>query len=249
VTAGKIQVQLGGVNRVCWNEIQEAMLDDDLEKLADFLRRDPGCLEIRNESGLSLLQFYCLDGYFSKIAAFLLDHGADLEIKDQFGRTPLWHACNYIRENDGDETLNMLNELAYLLIDRGADVNSSDNDGVSVLHLAVAHHDYGLTRYLLVKGSDPNAKIEATDGLYNNSLILLDNHSGVPATVGSTPLHLSPGLAIAKLLVFYGADRHALDANGRLPHECASNPQVQKFLASTESGIDPGSNLSKSYQY
>lgn len=58
------------------------------------------------------------------VIRLLLDHGADIEAKDQYGRTPLWQTFYPVRR----ETMN-------LLIDRGADIAAKDEHGKTLLHL------------------------------------------------------------------------------------------------------------------
>ena len=61
-------------------------------------------------------------------------------------------------------------ESAHQLIDDGADVNSRDIIGYSVLHHAVKHQnpDIHIIRLLLKKGADPNAAIPAFHSLHGN---------------------------------------------------------------------------------
>ena len=53
----------------------------------------------------------------------LLDHGADVNVKDEDGETPLFCASN-----------NGHKEIVKLLLEHGADVNAKNNYGNSPLH-------------------------------------------------------------------------------------------------------------------
>ena len=60
------------------------------------------------------------------MARILIEHKADLEVKDKYGNTPLSNAVfSYKIVPDG--------KLIKLLVDAGADVNSENNYGVSPL--------------------------------------------------------------------------------------------------------------------
>ena len=80
-----------------------------------------------------------------EIYADLLRHGADPNICDQLGCTPLMLICNHGKE-----------ALAELLIENGASVNVADTAGCSALELAYVSGNVGLVVSLLERGADPN---------------------------------------------------------------------------------------------
>lgn len=53
------------------------------------------------------------------ITEILVDHGADVNARDEYGQTPLFLVDSL--------------EVAKVLVNRGADVNAKDKDGISVL--------------------------------------------------------------------------------------------------------------------
>jgi hypothetical protein len=63
------------------------------------------------------------------------------------GWTPL-HACSY---NNGLD-------IAELLVDRGADINSKDDNGYTPLHVAASNNARDVAAYLIERGADKNAK-------------------------------------------------------------------------------------------
>jgi ankyrin repeat protein len=76
------------------------------------------------------------------LARHLLDLGADKEIVDDQGRTPLCVACEY-----------GTSEMAKLLVERGAHVNIKTNKGHTPLSLAVNMNHSQLATYLRTVGA------------------------------------------------------------------------------------------------
>jgi len=116
-----------------------------------------------------------------------LDQGADVNAKDEAGLTPLHLAAwrSHV-------------EVARLLIQRGAEVNSGR---ITPLDWAASHGQKDVVKLLVANGADIHVK------------------SGL-----CTPLHfaLSGGdKDTVMLLVAKGADVHAVDPNGNVPLHCA----------------------------
>ena len=79
------------------------------------------------------------------------------------------------------------------LIEKGADVNATDDNGQTPLHLALHNEHPEMAKLLIKKGADVNAKNKW----------------------GDTPLHLVlDNPEIAKLLIEHGADVNATDNYG-----------------------------------
>ncbi len=78
----------------------------------------------------------------------LLAQGADVNVKDNEGRTPLHQTARYRNK-----------ELAELLLSHGANVNAKDNSGDTPLHAAASYPGHTeLVELLLAHGADVNAK-------------------------------------------------------------------------------------------
>lgn len=71
---------------------------------------------------------------------FFFFEGADIELKDKIGRTALLYSARY----------NRVDVLNYLL-QKGADVNSVDCYGESILHLVVSQEFHELVQIILSK--------------------------------------------------------------------------------------------------
>ncbi len=78
---------------------------------------------------------------------YLIERGADVNAKEQYGNTPLHWASIENRI-----------ELAKLLIERGADVNAKRNDEETPLHTASWKNRIETAKLLIEKGADLEAK-------------------------------------------------------------------------------------------
>ena len=64
----------------------------------------------------------------------LLDHGADINLKDASGNAPIHLACRAGAAFEKD--------IFEKLLKRGADLSSRNKNGDTPIHLAVFHHNY-----------------------------------------------------------------------------------------------------------
>lgn len=145
------------------------------------------------------------NGEADKVAA-MLDHDPTLlestnrEGKAK-GKTPLHYAVTYGRD-----------EVAALLLERGARVNAADATGMTPLHIAATLDRTGEAELLLRFGAD----IGARDAF------------------GDTPLHLAAIFGQTRVLrVFaeHGADLYARNDNGQTPVEAARQYRKENVVA------------------
>jgi ankyrin repeat protein len=133
--------------------------------------------------------------------------------------------------------------IVRLLIEHGADVNSQDDEGSSLLHIAAQIGDHEAASLLLSHGADVKATdsanaqdenrstalhISSNNGDIDLVRLLLDNEAEVNHRDkhGSTPLHLASAKgkhSVVKLLVERGAGVNALDNTNSTPLHLASS--------------------------
>lgn len=116
-----------------------------------------------------------------------ISNGADLNSKDQRGRTALHRAANHGHV-----------EVARLLIENGADVNIGDNQGRTPLQYAAIAGQTEVVRLLLEKGANPNAR---------------NRNGGTPFHTAAS----SADINIVKLLIDKGADVTVKNNDGKTP--------------------------------
>ena len=162
-----------------------------------------------------------------KVAQMLLDHGADINVRNKNGRTPLHGAVNELPDNDEECYFNAI----QFLLEHGADVVAQDHDHMTPLHVASQYHGTRVVRLLL----EHSANVDALDnqsatplhfasrgGSVGVARVLIEHGADVHALDGShsTPLHFasqSGDADSARLLIEHGADVHALDNNHSTP--------------------------------
>ncbi|KAK9441880.1 Pfs, NB-ARC and Ankyrin domain protein [Metarhizium brunneum] len=165
-----------------------------------------------------VLSYLAEDGEEVIILVFLLcDRGADIDIRDRNGRTPLsWAAWN------GHEA------VVKLLLEKGANIEAIDNlyDQTPLLWAAGDGHE-AVVKLLLEKGADIKAK---------------DDTGQTPLSWAAKNGHE----AVVRLLLEKGADIDIRDRNGRTPLSWAAwngREAVVKLLLEKGANIEAIDNL------
>ena len=154
-----------------------------------------------------------------------ITNGADVNAKDEKGRTPAF----YCVENGNFTILNNLDKAGKNKVDP----NAVDNSGMSLLHCAVLKKQEAIITYLLkVRACSPRTQITKTGatplydaaraGTYEmvKNLVTYGADPNVARKDGLTPLHQAAArgnLDMVKDLVQAGADVNAIAENGRTP--------------------------------
>jgi len=166
------------------------------------------------------------------LAKLLIEKGADVNAKDNKGKTPLMHAIGV--------------DFVKLLIEKGADVNAKDNNGKTPLMHAIIKNFSEKAIFLIDKGANVNAKdnngktplIHSMSSWYSCSDIhyLIEKGADVNASDsdGKTPLTYAIDLRDTKRfswLIVSGADIYAKDYENRTPlmYICNSEIPAENF--------------------
>ncbi len=134
------KAEVNHINHEKIGALQYAVESDDAN-LVKLMLAGGADVAVRNEIDQGLLHL----ALSHAVAEVLIAVGADPNLKDAEGMTPLHHAT-------------ILGDLALLrlLVEFDADVNSPDNGGLTPLHLAARYDHAEIAGYLLKQGADPN---------------------------------------------------------------------------------------------
>lgn len=172
--------------------------------------------------GVTPLLAAARDSYYGRAETVLalLANGADLNVRDEAGRTPLHHAA-----------LSIEPAVAAMLLDAGAEVDAVDNEGYTPLGHACAAGNGALVALLLERraSAGPDGAIPAlcaAAGAPEDDIEIVARLLRAKALAGCcdrdgrTPLHhavLAGHVEIARALVAAGSPVDARDGDGRTP--------------------------------
>jgi ankyrin repeat protein len=140
----------------------------------------------------------------------LLEAGADSNAENRRGAIALHYACDARPRTARTWDPIRQRSVIELLIDAGSDIEHKDKAGATALHRAVRARSPEAVRCLLERG----ARVDATHGRLRTTALHIVTHStGASGTKGTS----AEQHEIVQLLLRYGADPRAKDANGTVP--------------------------------
>ena len=176
--------------------ILEAVSDGQLEIVKRYLEGNPNLIWTKAPVTGSTLLHRAIQRGHQDASAFLLERGANPEVEDNGGWTPLALAAMRLQPSL---------PLAELLLQYGADVNHAHSElNQSALHICASGGYIELARILLDRG----ARVDLSD------------------RDGKTPLFMAVAKGeadVVKLLLQYGASRGVKSSQGETLESLASN--------------------------
>ncbi|CAB0044933.1 unnamed protein product [Trichogramma brassicae] len=178
----------------------------------------------------------------------LLRYGADLNLANAQGLTPIRYMCN---SNYHDFLANVLLEISTNKY-ATTPIDTLDKYGNTALHVALIHNQMKVAEMLIRNGANPNLANEEgltplhaicqrkqDDNLINLFYMTNNNlcqrvYANVFDKFGRTPLHLALARGhknVVETLLRYGADLNLANAQGLTPIRYMCNSNYHDFLA------------------
>ena len=184
-------------------------------------------INARNERGETKLHI-AVNGYPKiKYIKALIQAGADVNVKDKYGKTPLHSALTSESPFDAN--------ITDILIIAGADVNVKDKYGETPLHFAAKHRDTEVTTILLNAGANVNDQTNVKENTW----------------IGWTSLHFAAccnkNPEIITILIQAGGDINAQTKEGNTPLHIAAKSNINHHI--TIALIDSGANINAINKY
>jgi len=208
------------------HDIHDAVWEGDIEKVRSLLHANPKIVNEKDDRGRTPLFFAPM---VIKIltTSTLIALGADIEAKDAYGDSPLYHA-----------TVTGRQEIVELLVQQGADINEIMEEG-TLLSLAIYRGHFEVVKILITMGANVNLKMKNNETLLHHAAeqgerIFIELLVNAGAEVNArteydvTPLHIASvyghkeaveelivkGACINATSIFVGTPLHQANAAG-----------------------------------
>ena len=171
-----------------YNELLDSIIKEDVKNAKALVSENPEIVRSITGHGNTPLHYAVEIGNL-EIVEYLLDSGAEVDIKNNHLNTPLHLAAS-----------RGLIQISKLLIAKGADINAQNKDGRTPLHHSIGKNRE-LLKFLLDSGADVNIK---TYKIYSERTPL---HVAINSSIEEK-------LETIKLLLDYKADVNIQDSHG-----------------------------------
>jgi ankyrin repeat protein len=214
----------------------DAVHEENIETVKLQLKTNPKLVNAKyGSAGNTPLHHAVMNNSNLEVIMYLIENGADVNVKNDGGVTPLYAAAGYNPNVD----------VIKYLVKKGANLNTkSQSGGTPLLNSVAGNTNVEVTKYLIKMGADvnegdnagftpllsasANPNVEFVKCLVENGAVVNTNNN----TFGTTPLHhagLNPNVEILKYLITKGADVNA-NVNGLTPLHTASTEEKKQIL-------------------
>jgi ankyrin repeat protein len=227
----------------CAGTEKKESLYNDLDGIKKIISENPDRINQIDKDGNSFLHRAVHTGNVDMVK-FLVSRGADVNVKDNYGQTPVQIAAQL------DDV-----QIIIHLVSHGAEINIKNSIGKTPLHDAVAHDQFQIVNYLVsqdaeINAKDINGRTPLHDAVFDNyteiSAYLVSKGAGfnLKDSDGKAALHyavINENLDIIKSLVSGGANVNIRDKFNRIPLHYAAdkgNLEIAKYLIVNGSDIN-----------
>ncbi|WP_264336588.1 ankyrin repeat domain-containing protein [Wolbachia endosymbiont (group B) of Chorthippus brunneus] len=198
-------------------QLLAAVKDSDFNEVQGLVNRGAN-VNAKDKDGKTPLHYASQSIYSLDIVRYLISKGADIDVKNKDGKTPLDLAtqendtgiAEFLKQTQLDLDKQLLTAVqdcnlskAEVLVSRGANINTKNDDGYTSLHLAVLKNFRSGIDYLIKEGANIDDK---------------DN-------IGRAPLHWAARdgyLDIVQAITEGGANLDVKDKDNKTPSDLAS---------------------------
>ena len=175
----------------------------------------------------------CENGHLARVRQILEQNPKQINSSNAFSDKPLHKAV-----------WGMHIDIVKYLLDHGADIECTDQEGLTPLHKAVAKKSYEITQLLLQKGANPSVPsfndvtpifTAASHGAANIVALLITAGANInaPSKYLDTPLHIAAKKGykdICLMLCMQDANVNAKNNRNQTPYDLTSDPQIKNIL-------------------